>query len=168
MIQKPLMMKALTYRKSLLGFFSRRVSDKSDIEDMVQEVFLRLCQRDGREGVLKVEQYLFQVASSVLTDRIRRRTVRQQDRMEPLADDDQQLLTELSPERIAIGREQLQQLWSALAELPSLTRDIFVLHTFEGYKYAELAQRLRVSERTVQKHMTRALARLLDELGAAG
>ena len=64
------------FRPSLVRYFSKRCKETTEIEDLVQEVFLRLVKRSVVTDVRQVGGYVFQTASSVLTDWLRRRTVR--------------------------------------------------------------------------------------------
>ena len=72
---------AARYRGALTRFFERRAPQlKSDTEDLTQEVFLRLATRGAGEQIEHIDGYIFQTASSVLTDRARRNAVRAADR----------------------------------------------------------------------------------------
>lgn len=56
-------------------------------------------------------------------------------------------------------RERALEALAAIAELPSLTRDAFALHA-GGYTYAEIAKRLRLSPRTIDRRLRRARERI--------
>jgi RNA polymerase sigma factor (sigma-70 family) len=151
------------YRRPLLRFFERRTRPDVDREDLVQEVFGRLAKRDDLANVDNVEGYLFQTASSVLTDWARRRTVRAGDAHVPLDDEIED--TAVSPERVLLGREAIEQLGRALAELPERTQTIFALYHFEEVPQRDIAQRLGCSLSTVEKEMSRANHHILKRLG---
>lgn len=151
---------AAQYKRPLLGYFSKRINDKTEAEDLVQEVFVRLLQRNRDDPVLRVDQYLFQTAANVLTDRHRRRAARGLDQAQQLIE------TELpqsgaNPEDAAISHESLAQFIGVLNSLPERSRDIFVLRVLEGYKLADIASRMNITERAVQKHMARSLKLLM-------
>src|SRR3546814_7550543 len=63
------------FRRSLLTYFGRRTSDLSDLEDMVQDVFVRLLKRGGASELERqnLSAYVFETASSVLTDHFRKK-----------------------------------------------------------------------------------------------
>lgn len=149
---------ARRYRAALNRFFERRItSGGGDSEDMTQEVFVRLARRDSREGAIdNVEGYLFQTASSVLTDRIRKRAVRHAADHVAYSDSDH-AVEDFSPERVLIGRDRVERVIRALDELPPQVRAAFVLHRLEGLKYHEIARRLGVSVSAVEKYIMRAL-----------
>jgi RNA polymerase sigma-70 factor (ECF subfamily) len=148
---------ARRYRSALTRFFERHASAlRSESEDMTQEVFVRLAQRELGNEINHVEGYLFQTASSVLTDRMRRRRTRKvDDHVE--YDDGIHVVEDFAPDRVLIGREEVERVVNALGQLPERTRAAFVLHRFEGLKHAEIARRLGVSVSAVEKHVMRAL-----------
>lgn len=154
---------AQTYRAALSGYFAKRVREQADVDDLVQDVFLRLMRRDGARGIEKLEQYLFRTAANVLKDRARRATARHAGEHDPF-DEDRHAGEAISPERILLGRESIAHLTAALKEMPERRRTVFVLHRFEGRSYSEIAKMLGVSVSTVEKHIVRAHAFLYRRL----
>ncbi|WP_279330720.1 RNA polymerase sigma factor [Sphingomonas oleivorans] len=144
------------------SFFAKRVCSH-DVEDMVQEVALRMQVRRARGAIENVEAYLFQVAQSVLTDRGRRDQVRHRSRHEPL-EEAHHPHEEISPARVLEGREQLAIVIAALEELPDRTRQAFVLHRFQEMSYAGIARHMGVSVSAVEKHIMKAIKHLAARL----
>lgn len=149
---------ARRYAAPLSRYFRSRVRPGADIDDLVQEVFLRLSARRQDGPVISMESYLFTVAASVLTDSFRR-TARRGGVHQPF---DELLHAEedFSPERVYLGQEQLRLVETALLELPERTRVVFALHRFEDMSYPQIARRLEVSVSAIEKHMIKALAHL--------
>ncbi len=56
------------------------------------------------------------------------------------------------------------KLETAFAHLPWIQREIFMLHHFEGLTYREIAWLLRVSERTVERQMSKAIYKLARQM----
>jgi RNA polymerase sigma factor (sigma-70 family) len=139
----------------------RRVRNHDEIDDMVQQVFERLLKRGDVTGIDKLGGYVFQTASSVLTDRLRRQRVRHAEDHQEF-DEHTHTDVDFSPERVLLGRERLARATAILLELPERTRVIFVLRRLEGMKYLDIAARLGISVSAVEKHMERAVARLAD------
>ena len=153
------------FTPALRAFFSRR-APAGDVEDLVQEVLLRIQTRKPAPIVNNVEGYLFEVAANVLIDRSRRdRTRRRSDHCE--LQDFHHPVDEMSPERVLQGREQVARVMAALNALPERTRRVFILVRFEEMSYKLVAQRLGISVSAVEKHVMKALrqlhARLRDE-----
>lgn len=148
---------ALRYTKSLTQFFSRRVQNKADVPDLVQDVFLRLAKLHDLAAVEQPDHYLFRTAASALRDQVRRDRVR--DRSSH--DEFDELIhgsSGLSPERVFAGRQAVQRLQETLRDLPERTRDVFVLRVYEGFKMAEIARAIGISQRAVEKHYAKAMA----------
>jgi RNA polymerase sigma factor (sigma-70 family) len=151
-------------RGGLVRFFKRRLQGADDIEDLVQEVFLRIVRRGQCHQIDNLDGYIFQTASSVLKDRGRRRKVRLLDRHVPL-EPDVHGGADLGPERIVLGRESLKLVGTILLELSKTTRTVFVLRRLEGLPYQEIATRLGLSVSAVEKHMLRAVRHLIARVG---
>ncbi len=150
-------------RWKLLGWIRRRVPDPVEAEDLLQDTFLRITQRDASEQVVHFEGYLYRTAESVLADRYRRRSVRRADAHVALEPDDHRA-EDADALRALLAREKLRAVSASLMALPERTRAVFVLRRIEGLRYGEIATRLRVSLSTVEKDMARAIDHLmLDE-----
>ena len=152
------------FRVSLQRYFMRRVRDRAEIDDMVQQVFERLLKRGDVTGMDRLSGYVFQTASSVLADHGRRRRARHADAHDEF-DDGAHGDVDFSPEHVLLGRERLARATAILLELPERTRVIFVLRRLEGMKYLDIAARLGISVSAVEKHMERAVARLMEGVG---
>jgi len=151
---------ARRYYSPLMAYFRKRARSPEEVQDLVQQVFLRLSQHN-RQEVHNPEGYLFQTASNTLKDHYRSAAVRERfARDQSLAD-----RSDLSPERVLLGREQLGLLVGALRQLPERTRDVFMLRCFEGLKSPEIAHLQGISVRAVEKHMNKALAHIGQALG---
>lgn len=147
-------------RASLVSYFRRRVRDAAEVDDLVQEVFLRLVVRGGVERIDHVQGYIFQTAASVLADRHRRRVVRRAEDHLPF-DPEAHGGSDFDAERQLIGRERLRAASVALMALPERTRAIFLLRRLDGFRYADIAARLGISVSAVEKHMLRAVQHLM-------
>jgi RNA polymerase sigma factor (sigma-70 family) len=169
-LEKAAFVEALSrrFRVPLARFFERRIGRQADIDDLVQEVFLRLASSGRIERVEEPEAYLFRTAMNLLHDRQRRLAARSAEVHEPY---DEAIhgsaRTTPTPERELLGGQDIQQLIAALYELQARTRDIWALYHLEDLAQAEIAVRLGVTVSTVEKHMSRATAHLLKRLERA-
>ena len=145
---------ARDFREPLRRYFAKRCPGATDPDDLVQEVFMRLARRADLATIESVRGYLFQTAANVLADRFRKdaRTLRGLESFEEEAHGS----AELTPERVLIGKETLQEVKKALHELPEQTRAIFVLYHFENMRQGKIASALGMPLSTVEKHMARA------------
>lgn len=147
-----------SYIPVLRRYFSKRVA-ADEIEDLIQEVFVRIQSHRGASPIERLDRYLFTVAASVLTDRVRRRSVRHAGDHESWRETHSPV-EELTPERVLLGQEALGMIVEAIATLPARTRNVFVLHRFEEMSCVCIAEQLGMSVSAVEKHIMKALRML--------
>ncbi len=152
-------------RTPLRRFFEKRNIPRDEIEDLTQEVFLRLAGRAGVESMKRVEAYLFATAANLLRDRHRRLMARAAERHEPYEEGIHGSSQEtVGPDRALLGAQRVEQLIAGLRELPERTRVIFTLYHLEDMPHQQIAQRLGIAVSTIEKQMARAHAHLIKKL----
>jgi len=152
-------------RGALARFFRRHVRYTDEVDDLVQEVFLRIVRRGNCDQLEHLDGYIFQTASSVLKDRARRREARLSDRHIPF-EPDLHGETDFGPDRVLMGRESLKEAGIILLELPEKTRRVFILRRLEGLPYREIGLRLSLSVSAVEKHMLHAVRHMVARMEA--
>jgi RNA polymerase sigma factor (sigma-70 family) len=152
---------AWRFAPTLRGYFGRRV--KGDVDDLVQEVLMRLEQRRAASEIENIEGYLFQVASSVLTDRLRRDRVRRRSAHCELTESHHPV-EEISPARVLEGKERLKFALAALDEMAERPRQAFVLVRIEHMSYAAAAKTMGISVSAVEKHMMKVVRHLAERM----
>ncbi|TXC70551.1 RNA polymerase sigma factor [Sphingomonas ginsenosidivorax] len=155
---------AAAMRNPLNAYFRRRVREASDVEDLVQEVFLRLTVRGAPAHLDGASGYIFQTAASVLADRHRRRTVRHADdhvAHDPEAHGE----NDFDPHRIMAGKQALHAAAAALLTMSERTRTIFLLKRLDGLRHQAIANQLGISVSAVEKHIVRAMEHLMAYAG---
>jgi RNA polymerase sigma factor (sigma-70 family) len=150
------------YRSSLQRYLERRIRNKADVDDLMQEVFLRLARRADFQSIEHLGGYLFEIAVSVLNDHLRHRRSRAVELHEEFQDFHAR--EDFSPERVLMGKESIGCVARALRELPERIRMAFVLHRFEGLRHPEIARRLGVSVSAVEKYIIRALVHIRQRM----
>ena len=157
---------AREFRLPLIRFFQKRAPAGVEPDDLAQEVFVRLAKRADLSNIEHIEGYVFQAAASVLTDRFR--LDGRQPEIVDVLDESKIGEVVLTPERVLMGKQELDALIRGLYSLPQRTRDIFVLYHFEGIRQTRIAARFGMPVSTVEKHMARANKHLLKRLGREG
>ena len=145
------------WRLPLRRFLARqRAGCAADIDDIAQEVFLRLLRYDRSELIDYPQAYLFKIASNVSAEWAMRSSRRMPHHSEWLTE----LVDTLSPE-VELEREMLdEQLRAAVNELPPRAREILRLHFGEGLPHEEIAHKLGVTRKIVKRDIARAYASL--------
>ena len=154
---------AQEYRPALRRYFAKRARQPADVEDLVQEVLLRLAVRGDWDSIGQPEAYLMRTATNVWRDYLRKKETRAQDGHEEFTEG--HLWAEHGPPDEVEGIESVDAILRALAELPDRTHQVFVLCRVEGIRQKSVARRLGVSVSAVEKHMIKAIAHLAASLG---
>src|SRR3546814_457948 len=130
---------------------------------MVQDVFVRLIKRGNASELERsnLSAYVFETASSVLTDHLRKKITHRDHLYEPF-DQNRHGEKDFSPEHVLIYRQQLEFTSAMLLELPEETRSIFLLRRVEGMKVKDVAARLGISVSSVERHMRVAVGHVMQ------
>ena len=145
----------LDIRDELVRFLTRRTG-RSTAEDVVQDAWLNLQERGDPESWREPRAVLFTTAANLGTDTQRREA--HTDRL--FARDSalpEQSCPRPGPESQAETESQLNSVAAALEQLPPQCREAFLLNRLDGLTHAEIAARLGVSTKTIQRHIERAL-----------
>jgi len=159
-------------RSRLRNFIRRRVPDRSDAEDIVQEVFYELV--EANRLLMPIEHvtgWLFRVARNRITDLFRKK------KPEPFSDaaveDEEGELLQIEdllpspdagPEALYFRNVLLEELEFALGELPGEQREVFVAHELEGRSFKEMAAETGVSVNTLLSRKRYAVLHLRERL----
>ncbi len=159
----------------LRRFIGSRVSDVSDAEDLLQEVFYELVEAVRLlHPIDQAGAWLFRVARNRIIDRFRKRGSGGQREVsiddEGFALDDLLSSHEAGPEATYARGVLLDELDAALDELPEEQREVFVAHELEGRSFKDLAAATGVSINTLLSrkhyavlHLRRRLRDIYDE-----
>ncbi len=141
-------------------------SSRRDVDDLIQEGFLRLClyQHERKAPVHDPVAFLIDVVEKVHIDRVRRAALtRRIFSDQPFEEVDCVDMASL-PEHDAEAHELIERIEKTLAAANPRTREAFLLHRFDGMSYAEIADRLSLSTRAVTNHIAKALVLIDNEL----
>jgi RNA polymerase sigma-70 factor (ECF subfamily) len=161
---------AARFSAPLLSYFLRRVRDRAQAEDLVQDALLRVIRASECEVIEHPESYVFKVAANLLKDSKRRAGRHPTITCAALEEDgggdvEGSLIDERSPERVLAGETSLAEVLQALNELNELTRNVFVLFRLEHMKQKDIAALYGIAQSTVEKHVMRAVLHLGKRCG---
>jgi RNA polymerase sigma-70 factor (family 1) len=150
------------YYERLCNYANSILNDMDEAEEIVQNTFLIVWERSSNTVIhTSVKSYLYQSVHNHCLNRIKHYKVRRQHneyyrhQSENIAD---------SPSQLLMGAELEQKITKAIEELPKQCKIIFKLSRFENLTYAEIANQLSLSVKTVDNHMVRALRILREKL----
>ena len=145
------------WREPLVRFLSlRRLGTPADVDDIAQEVFLRLLRYERSELIDHPQAYLYKMAANVSAEWATRSHRRQPHHSEWL----DQLVDHAEPEQELEREASEAELRRAIEYLPARPREILRLHFSEGLTYDEIADRMAVTRRIVKRDFVAAYAKL--------
>lgn len=156
-------------RDALGRFFRARLGAQADIEDLLQDLYLKVSAASPDQEVRDPRAWLYRLSSNLMMDRVRsgRRATARDGAWRQVSHSigpSEDIHDAPDAEQVVAGRERLAAVVTALADLPDRTRQVFRMHKFEGLSYAEVAARLGISRSSVEKHMMDALRFLIRRI----
>ena len=147
------------YRRSAPSFvrlLAARTRRREDAADLVQSIFARLLARARSGGLDSPDAYLGRMAANEAVSHSRR-TRRDHELADGFAEAGE---GSFDPHRQLETRDMLRRIEAAVARLKPRTRAIFLAHRIEGLSYAEIAGRMGLSVKGVEKQMSKAMAQI--------
>jgi RNA polymerase sigma factor (sigma-70 family) len=143
----------------LKRFFRSYRLNTADVEDLTQDVFVRLADPSGHTDLLKPEAFVFTLARNLVRDRARRLHTKAQAKSIDMDDIDLSCARP-TPDQCLELAQLLQHVEEVLASLKPRAREAFVLHRVHGDSYAEIAVLMDISVSMVEKHIMSAIIAL--------
>lgn len=138
-----------------------------DVDDVVQEMYARILSVPSLESIRYPKQYAVLTARAIVVDHIRHSrvvSITSCGNLESL----EIPLTEASTETRLEFHSEVLAVADALAQLPKACRETLILRRVEGLSQKEVAERLKISEKTVEKHMANGVRLLIRLFGRGG
>jgi len=139
-----------------------RTLDAADVDDIVQEAFARIWTANLAQ-ITNPRAYFYTVVRHLLAERARHARVVPMERMGEI-ESLRIICGEPGPERRVSARQELTRLLKLVAELPRQCRRAFELRKFDGLPQREIARMMNISEKTVEKHLAKALLRVMHAM----
>lgn len=160
-------------QKALKASLRRIMSNQNDIDDVVQETYLRAVASNTSNSIKDPEAYLFRTSRNI--------AINQQARMyrrleSSLPEDELDLLTSLLENRSKNSqleteydsKQQFADFCLAVSELPMVCRKVFVLRKVYGFSQKEIASKLGITVSTVETHISKGMRRTRQSIDNSG
>ena len=157
----------LAHEQALMAFLRRHWPHPDEWHDLRQELYTRIYEAASRTLPTQPKAFLFASARHLLADRARRARVVS---IEPMGDLDtlNVLIDEVSPERRLHAHQVLHRLAAAFDRLPPRCREVMWLRRVEELPQKEVAARLGISEKTVEKQVAKGVRLLASHFYGNG
>lgn len=152
-----------TYYPRLRNYAQRFVSDKDDLEDIVQNCFSKLWERRQQVTFISISALLFTMVRNGCLNYLKHQALvggYETRSLSNMAGAEELYSTDMkgSADSDTLYHELSAQIEQVMSQLPPRCREIFTMSRFEGMKNREIAERLDISVKVVEKHITKALA----------
>lgn len=137
-----------------------KVGDNGVAEDIAQDTFIKLWQNRGKIDKRTVKSYLYTIAGNLAINHLKRQQLHYKFQNQSVMGTDIK-----SPEYTLQMKEYEEQLNQALSAIPEGPREVFLMNRLEDLKYREIAERLGLSVKAVEKRMSKALQLIRENLG---
>lgn len=150
----------LYYPRCIL-FATKLLGNRWDAEEAVQELFINMWSNGKLNSIDgSVKSYLFKAVFNICIDVQRKNKLKQRNEVDSPEEKDV-----IVPFSNPILEEELENhINEALLQLPEKRRQVFLMSRDEGLSYKEIAQKLSVSEKTVETQISRSLKQLRKSL----
>ncbi|WP_221031194.1 RNA polymerase sigma factor [Actomonas aquatica] len=158
----------LVHEAALRSFLRRRYPSLPDIDDLVQESFLRVFKAHGSSPIHSVRAFLYTTARNLATDYFRRRQVVAIEGVAEVEDLAVHLdEVESIPDTVAKNQE-VALLIQAIKTLPPRCRQVLTLRKIYGMSQRDIAERLGITEHTVEAHVGAGVRKCGEYLAGLG
>ena len=147
----------------LMTFLRRNWSDRSEIADLRQEVYVRVYEAAKKQIPDLAKPFVLTTARNLLINRVRREHIVPIDAVADL-ETLGVAIDEPGPDRNVMAREELRRVQAAIDRLPPRCREAIVMKQIDGLSRTAIAARMNVGEETIKRHLTNGMRALADIL----
>ena len=151
----------LVHEGALMRYLLRCWFHREEIHDLRQDIYIRVYEAAAKSRPTMPKSFMFTIARHLMTDRLRRSRVVS---IEAVGDLDalNVLIDEITPERGLSARQELKRLTEAFDRLPDRCRQVVWLRRVEDLPQREVAARMGISEKTVEKQVAKGSRLIAD------
>ncbi|NMM41795.1 RNA polymerase sigma factor [Pseudoalteromonas arctica] len=156
MTRKPALSATFIELSSQLRRFVSRIVQPDDVEDIVQETFIKSYQADLKQDIKYTRSYMLKTAKHLALNHIAKWDNQHCDSLDT-SDDSQQSLRSMQLEDEVTSKERFLLFCRATEQLSQPVRKCFILKKVYGMSQKEIAAQMKLSESTVEKHIAKGL-----------
>jgi RNA polymerase sigma factor (sigma-70 family) len=142
------------HREALTQFLVYRIRCPETAQDLCQETYLRLLHDNAVTHDENLSGFLFRVADRLAINYLKWQRLAKNN---SLSLHDDLVCPKHLPDEITSLRQQCEILLDAINSMPQKYAQVFLLRKIDELSYSEIALRLGISEKTVQRHLVQAM-----------
>ncbi|MBD0832568.1 RNA polymerase sigma factor [Aestuariibaculum sediminum] len=140
------------YYRDLVVYCYNLCKRQDIAEDIVQAVLINLWEKRANLKVgISLKAYLYKAVYNKFASDLRKKKIKETS----FEDLRHQIVNEVSQEKDDIMAQRMSVLNQAIDELPEKCKKVFLMSKVLGYRHKEIAKSLNISEKTVEKHITK-------------
>jgi len=143
---------------ALKRFVTRMLTSHHDVDDVMQEAFLRAYVVDSEKPIEQPKSYLFRVARNVAINQLRQKKRKPTDYLEDI-DSSHETVADFTLEDELMAQQKLGIHCAAVSSLPPKCRKVYLLRKVYGMSYKDIAETLNITVSTVETHIEKGFAR---------
>lgn len=156
------------YWDELCRYLNRRFgTGPPEPEDIAQSAFARFVAVPDRQRITNPRAFLYKVARNAVVDHHRKTRCQDSYVADALARAGEEILDEITPERVIIERERFAILNDVVKRLPEKQRRVLMMSRYHGETYAEIARKTGWSKSDIGRQVIAAVEAIDEALRAA-
>lgn len=150
--------------RGMLARAVRKIVGRHDVEDVLQEAFVRSFEAEGRHTIRDARAFLLRTARNVAIDHVTSARYQRTGSLDSC--DEESFVDEAAPVEAQVDSEKrFLAFCEAVGSLPEQCRRVFVLRKVYGLSQEEIAARLGIAQSTVEKHIAKGLLLCSERMG---
>ncbi|HJP49813.1 MAG TPA: sigma-70 family RNA polymerase sigma factor [Pseudomonadales bacterium] len=151
-------------RDALVRSVLKMRARQEDVDDILQETYLRTLHANDKKPITSLKGYLFRVSRNLVLEKLSHRS--REITME--INDALPRVNEISVDRALHYKQKLEMFNDALRSLPEQKRSAILLRKFYGLSYREIARKMNVSIGSVEKYVSSGIKQCKRNLSSMG
>ncbi len=150
------------YFESLRGFLYYKCGDIDVADDLVQETFIKVWNKRDEIQMDTVKSLLYTIANNLLMNHFNHQKVVREHQKSTTVE----ISTNANSPQFQMEEAEFEQKLNRVIEsLPDDCREVFLMNRIDKLKYAEIAERLNLSVKAIEKRMSKTLSLIRESLG---
>lgn len=147
--------------KKLIRFAFRYFKNPQEVEDVVQEAFVKVIEAQQGREIKHYNSYMYQTVKNLALKQINKKDYRLTDTLGDLLQESA-IFDSSTLEDQFESHQRIGLICQAIRQLPTKCQRVYILRKVYGLSQKEIAERMDISLKTVEAHLTKAVIRCTD------